>query len=119
MKSLTTISKRAFAAPLAAPAADKLTSDLIAKELKYTAHNYSPLPVVLSRGKGGYVWDVNGKKYHDFLCGYSSNNQGHNHPKIVAAMIKQAKTLSHTSRAFHNDQLGAYSEYITGLLGFD
>lgn len=74
---------------------------------------------MLTKGKGGYVWDVNGVKYQDFLCGYSSNNQGHNHPAIVAAMMKQAKTLAHTSRAFHNDQLGDYAEYVTGLLGFD
>lgn len=74
---------------------------------------------MLTRGKGGFVWDVNGTKYHDFLCGYSSNNQGHNHPAIIAAMTKQAKTLAHTSRAFHNDQLGDYAEYITNLLNYE
>lgn len=65
-----------------------MTKSLIERELKYTAHNYKPLPVMLTRGKAGYVYDVNGVKYHDFLCGYSSNNQGHNHPAIVAAMTK-------------------------------
>jgi len=95
------------------------TQSLIDREMKFTANNYKSIPVMLTRGRGGFVWDVNGKKYDDFLCGYSSLNQGHNHPKIVAAMIKQAKKLSHTSRAFHNDKLGEYSEYVTQLLGYD
>jgi ornithine--oxo-acid transaminase len=79
---------------------------LIEKENKYGAHNYHPLPVVLDRGEGVFVWDVDGKKYYDFLSAYSAVNQGHCHPKIVGAMMKQAQTLTLTSRAFHNDQLG-------------
>ena len=81
---------------------------IIALENKYGAHNYHPLPVVLSRGEGVYVWDVEGKKYYDFLSAYSAVNQGHCHPKIVEAMTKQAQTLTLTSRAFYNDQLGPY-----------
>ena len=92
---------------------------LIEKENKYGAHNYHPLPVVLDRGEGVYVWDVDGKKYYDFLSAYSAVNQGHCHPKIVGAMIKQAQRLTLTSRAFHNDQLGIYEEYITKYFGFD
>lgn len=93
--------------------------ELIAKENKYGAHNYHPLPVVLERGEGVFVWDINGKKYYDFLSAYSAVNQGHCHPKIVSAMIKQAQTLTLTSRAFYNDQLGKYEEYITQYFGFD
>ncbi|MFV8347091.1 ornithine--oxo-acid transaminase [Flavobacterium sp. ZB4P13] len=92
---------------------------LIAKENQYGAHNYHPLPVVLERGEGVYVWDVDGKKYYDFLSAYSAVNQGHCHPKIVGAMVKQAQTLTLTSRAFHNDQLGPYEEYVTKYFGFD
>ena len=92
---------------------------LIAKENQYGAHNYHPLPVVLERGEGVHVWDVDGKKYYDFLSAYSAVNQGHCHPKIVGAMIKQAQTLTLTSRAFHNDQLGPYEEYVTKYFGFD
>ncbi|WP_264564864.1 ornithine--oxo-acid transaminase [Flavobacterium sp. N3904] len=92
---------------------------LIEKENKYGAHNYHPLPVVLERGEGVFVWDVDGKKYFDFLSAYSAVNQGHCHPKIVGAMVKQAQTLTLTSRAFHNDQLGVYEEYITNYFGFD
>ena len=92
---------------------------LIEKENKYGAHNYHPLPVVLDRGEGVFVWDVDGKKYFDFLSAYSAVNQGHCHPKIVGAMVKQAQTLTLTSRAFHNDQLGVYEEYITKYFGFD
>jgi ornithine--oxo-acid transaminase len=77
-------------------------------EYKYGAHNYHPLPVVLNRGEGVYVWDVEGKKYYDFLSAYSAVNQGHCHPKIVAALVEQASLLTLTSRAFHNDVLGAY-----------
>ncbi len=83
------------------------------------AHNYQPLPVVLSRGEGVYVWDVEGKKYYDFLSAYSSVNQGHCHPAIVGAMKSQAETLTLTSRAFYNDQLGPYEQYITQYFGFD
>jgi ornithine--oxo-acid transaminase len=92
---------------------------LIEKENKYGAHNYHPLPVVLEKGEGVYVWDVDGKKYFDFLSAYSAVNQGHCHPKIVGAMIEQAKRLTLTSRAFHNDQLGVYEEYVTNYFGFD
>ncbi|UUF14082.1 MULTISPECIES: ornithine--oxo-acid transaminase [Flavobacterium] len=92
---------------------------LIEKENKYGAHNYHPLPVVLERGEGVYVWDVDGKKYYDFLSAYSAVNQGHCHPKIVKAMVDQAQTLTLTSRAFYNDKLGNYEEYITKYFGFD
>jgi ornithine--oxo-acid transaminase len=94
-------------------------TNLIEKENKYGAHNYHPLPVVLERGEGVYVWDIEGKKYFDFLSAYSAVNQGHCHPKIVNAMIKQAQTLTLTSRAFYNDQLGNYEEYVTNYFGFD
>jgi len=92
---------------------------LIEKENKYGAHNYHPLPVVLEKGEGVFVWDVDGKKYFDFLSAYSAVNQGHCHPKIVGAMVEQAQKLTLTSRAFHNDQLGVYEEYITKYFGFD
>ena len=88
-------------------------------ENKYGAHNYHPLPVVLSKGEGVYLWDVEGKKYYDFLSAYSAVNQGHCHPKIVNAMVAQAKTLSLTSRAFYNDVLGTYEKYVTAYFGFD
>jgi ornithine--oxo-acid transaminase len=88
-------------------------------EAKYGAHNYHPLPVVLNRGEGVYVWDVDGKRYYDFLSAYSAVNQGHCHPKIINALIEQAKTLTLTSRAFYNDQLGEYEKYITGFFGYD
>ncbi|AOW20010.1 ornithine--oxo-acid transaminase [Urechidicola croceus] len=98
-----------------------LTSSQQAIDLedKYGAHNYHPLPVVLSKGEGVYVWDVEGKRYYDFLSAYSAVNQGHCHPKIVGAMTKQAQTLSLTSRAFYNDMLGTYEKYITEYFGFD
>ncbi|WP_426484444.1 ornithine--oxo-acid transaminase [Flavobacterium sp. 2] len=92
---------------------------LIEKENKYGAHNYHPLPVVLEKGEGVYVWDVDGKKYFDFLSAYSAVNQGHCHPKIVQAMVDQAQKLTLTSRAFYNDKLGNYEEYITNYFGFD
>ncbi|MCV9933283.1 ornithine--oxo-acid transaminase [Flavobacterium sp. LS1R47] len=92
---------------------------LIEKENKYGAHNYHPLPVVLERGEGVHVWDVDGKKYYDFLSAYSAVNQGHCHPKIVKAMVDQAQTLTLTSRAFYNDKLGNYEEFVTKFFGFD
>ncbi|HEY6143943.1 MAG TPA: ornithine--oxo-acid transaminase [Flavobacterium sp.] len=92
---------------------------MIAKENQYGAHNYHPLPVVLKRGEGVYVWDLEDKKYFDFLSAYSAVNQGHCHPKIVGAMIQQAQTLTLTSRAFYNDQLGNFEEYVTNYFGFD
>ena len=99
---------------------EKISSaEAIALENKYGAHNYHPLPVVLNKGEGVYVWDVEGKKYYDFLSAYSAVNQGHCHPKIVGAMIEQAQTLTLTSRAFYNDKLGVYEEYITKYFGFD
>lgn len=88
-------------------------------EDKYGAHNYHPLPVVLAKGEGVYVWDCEGKKYYDFLSAYSAVNQGHCHPKIVGALAEQAKTLTLTSRAFYNDALGPYEKYITEYFGFD
>lgn len=92
---------------------------LIALEEKYGAHNYHPLPVVLAKGKGVHVWDVDGKQYLDFLSSYSAVNQGHCHPRIVKAMQAQAEILTLTSRAFHSNLLGEYMEYITQLLGYD
>lgn len=94
-------------------------AELIEKEDQYGAHNYHPLPVVLERGEGVYVWDVDGKRYFDFLSAYSAVNQGHCHPKIVGAMVEQAQKLTLTSRAFYNDKLGNYEEYITKYFGFD
>ena len=91
----------------------------IEKESKYGAHNYHPLPVVLSKGEGVFVWDVNGKKYFDFLSAYSAVNQGHCHPKIIKSLNDQAAELTLTSRAFHNNILADYEEYITKLFGYD
>ena len=95
------------------------TSSAIDVENKYGAHNYHPLPVVLSKGEGINVWDVDGNKYFDFLSAYSAVNQGHCHPKIVSALIGQAEKLQLTSRAFYTDALGEYAEYITSLFGYD
>ncbi len=88
-------------------------------EDKYGAHNYHPLPVVLERGEGVYVWDVDGKQYFDFLAAYSAVNQGHCHPKIISALLEQAQKLTLTSRAFYNDSLGEYAKFITSYFGFD
>lgn len=88
-------------------------------EEQYSAHNYHPLPVVLDRGQGVFLWDVEGKRYYDFLSGYSAVNQGHCHPKIVNAFLKQAQKLTLTSRAFHSDQLGEYARYICEYFGYD
>jgi ornithine--oxo-acid transaminase len=93
--------------------------DFIETEDKYGAHNYHPIPVVLSRGEGVFVWDVEGKRYYDFLSGYSALNQGHCHPKIIAALVDQARKLTLTSRAFHNDVFGEYAEYVTKYFGYD
>jgi len=99
---------------------EKLSSqEIIALEDKYGAHNYHPLPVVLTKGDGVFVWDVEGKKYYDFLSAYSAVNQGHCHPKITQALIEQAQNLALTSRAFYNDRLGVYEQYITDYFGFD
>ncbi len=91
----------------------------IALENEFGAHNYHPLPVVLDRGEGVFVWDVEGKKYYDFLSAYSAVNQGHSNPKIVNAMVEQCQKLSLTSRAFYNSKLGSFEEKITSLFGFD
>ena len=92
---------------------------LIEKENKYGAHNYHPLPVVLEKGEGVFVWDVEGKKYYDFLSAYSAVNQGHCHPRIINALKQQAEKLTLTSRAFYNDKLGDFEEFICNLFGFD
>lgn len=99
---------------------EKMTSQLaIELEDKYGAHNYHPLPVVLAKGQGAKVWDVEGKEYFDFLSAYSAVNQGHCHPKIINALIEQAKTLTLTSRAFYNDSLGVYEKFATAYFGYD
>lgn len=98
---------------------EKNTQYYIDLEDKHGAHNYHPLPVVLDKGEGVYVWDVEGKQYFDFLSAYSAVNQGHSHPKIVNALVKQAQTLALTSRAFYNSKLGEYEKKITSLFGFD
>ena len=95
------------------------TQHYLELEEKYGAHNYHPLPVVLNKGEGVFLYDVDGKRYYDFLSGYSAVNQGHCHPKIIAALIEQAKQLTLTSRAFHNDLLGNYEKYITEYFGYD
>ena len=87
-------------------------------EEKHGAHNYHPLPVVLKKGEGVFVWDVDDKKYFDFLSAYSAVNQGHCHPKIINALKDQANTLTLTSRAFYNDTLGIYEKYITNYFGY-
>uniref|UniRef100_A0A3Q3X7P1 Ornithine aminotransferase n=1 Tax=Mola mola TaxID=94237 RepID=A0A3Q3X7P1_MOLML len=111
---------------LASSAASKLKTDrpltpeeIYAREEKYGAHNYHPLPVALERGEGIYVWDVEGNRFYDFLSAYSAVNQGHCHPKIIAALNAQASKLTLTSRAFYNEVLGAYEEYITTMFGYD
>jgi ornithine--oxo-acid transaminase len=88
-------------------------------EEKYSAHNYHPIPVVIDRGEGCYVWDVDGKRYYDFLSGYSAMNHGHCHPKIVEVFIEQAKKLTLTSRAFHSNWLGEYAKFVTRFFGYD
>ena len=95
------------------------SEEIIKIEHLYGAHNYHPLPVVLKRGEGVYLWDVEGKKYFDFLSAYSAVNQGHCHPKIISALIDQSKELTLTSRAFHNNVLGEYEKFITGFFGYD
>ena len=95
------------------------TQHFIDLEEKYGAHNYHPLPVVLNRGEGVFVWDVNGKRYYDFLSGYSAVNQGHCHPKIIRALIDQSTKLTLTSRAFHSDLLGEYEKTVTAYFGYD
>ena len=89
------------------------------QEDQFLAHNYHPLPAVLSKGSGCYVWDVDGKIYLDFLSAYSAVNQGHCHPRLVQAMVEQSQKLTLTSRAFYNDQLGPFAEFMTGLFKYD
>lgn len=101
------------------PAALSSTQYFLELEEKYGAHNYHPLPVALTKGEGVFVWDVEGKKYFDFLSGYSALNQGHCHPKIIAALVDQAQKLTLTSRAFYSDVLGKYEKYITQYFGYD
>jgi len=96
-----------------------LTNDFISLEEKYGAHNYHPLPVVLAKGEGVYLWDVEGKRYYDFLSAYSAVNQGHCHPKIINVLIEQSKILTLTSRAFYNNCLGPYEKYITEYFDYD
>ena len=95
------------------------SQQIIDLELKYGAHNYHPLPVVLEKGRGVFVWDVEGKKYYDCLSAYSAVNQGHCHPAIIAALNKQANKLTLTSRAFHNNVLGEFEKYTANLFGYD
>src|SRR6266480_4565599 len=95
------------------------TSYYFELEDKYGAHNYHPLPVVLDRGEGVFLYDVDGKRYYDFLSGYSAVNQGHCHPAIIKALVEQAQKLTLTSRAFHNDLLGEYAAFITAYFGYD
>ena len=96
-----------------------LSQAFLDKEERFGAHNYHPLPVVLERGQGVYVWDVDHKRYYDFLSGYSAVNQGHCHPRIIQSLVDQAQKLTLTSRAFHSDLLGEYAEYITSYFGYD
>lgn len=99
---------------------EKITSQMaIELEDRYGAHNYHPLPVVLAKGEGVYLWDAEGKRYYDFLSAYSAVNQGHCHPRIIEALVDQARTLTLTSRAFYNDCLGPYEKYITEFFGYD
>ena len=95
------------------------SAEAIELEERYGAHNYHPLPVVLSKGEGVYLWDCEGKKYFDFLSAYSAVNQGHCHPKIIQSLTNQASILTLTSRAFHNNILGEYEKFITDLFGYD
>lgn len=96
-----------------------LSEQFISLEDKYGAHNYHPIPVVIERGEGVYVWDVEGKRYFDFLSAYSAVNQGHSHPRILKALTEQAKKITLTSRAFYNSELGKYEEFVTKLFGYD
>ena len=94
-------------------------AQLMELENKHGAHNYHPVPVVLDKGEGVFVWDVEGKKYYDFLSAYSAVNQGHCHPRIIDTLVKQARKLTLTSRAFYNSQLGRYEEFVTRYFGYD
>ena len=100
-------------------AAPARSSELMELEDRYNAHNYHPIPVVLERGSGVHVWDVEGKQYYDFLSAYSAVNQGHCHPRIIKALTEQAQKLTLTSRAFYNNLLGEYAQFITEYFGYD
>lgn len=114
-----------YASSIATDIPDELKSvsqtsrDMIMLEHKHGANNYHPLPVVINRGKGVHLYDVEDREYYDFLSAYSAVNQGHCHPKIIQALVDQASKLTLTSRAFHNDCLGEYSEFITSYFGYD
>lgn len=95
------------------------TQEIIARDEKFGGVHFKPLPVVLSKGEGSYLWDVDGKRYIDFLAGFSTVNQGHCHPRLVKVMREQCGKLTHTSRAFFTEQHGEFAEYITNLLGWD
>jgi len=110
---------RSFSAAFQEPPISDVSQAYIDLEDKYGAHNYHPLPVVLSKGVGTRVWDVDGNEYFDFLSAYSAVNQGHCHPKIINALVEQAHKMTLTSRAFHNDCLGHYVEFMTSYFGFD
>lgn len=111
---------RTFSAATASePSLSALSQSYIDLEDKHGAHNYHPLPVVLSKGRGTKVWDVDGVEYYDFLSAYSAVNQGHCHPKIIEALVDQAQKMTLTSRAFHNDCLGHYVEFMTDYFGYD
>eukprot|EP00118_Oscarella_pearsei_P004276 m.18017 g.18017 ORF g.18017 m.18017 type:complete len:424 (+) comp27583_c0_seq2:237-1508(+) len=112
-------SLRRFLSSWTPKAPSSRTQFIIDRETRHGAHNYQPLPVALTRGEGVFVWDVDGRRYYDFLSAYSAVNQGHAHPRIVSALTEQAKRLSLTSRAFHNDVLGEFEEYVTKLFGYD
>eukprot|EP00300_Choanocystis_sp_HF-7_P022420 c2167_g1_i2.p1 GENE.c2167_g1_i2~~c2167_g1_i2.p1 ORF type:complete len:435 (+),score=70.04 c2167_g1_i2:1-1305(+) len=114
MRRVWSVSCRRFGVSLSPKA-----QSLVDKEARFGAHNYHPLPVVLARGSGVHLWDVDGKQYLDFLSAYSAVNQGHCHPRLVESMTKQASTLTLTSRAFHNNVLGEYAEYVATLFGYD
>ena len=101
------------------PLSSQAAQAVFDREDKYGARNYGPLPVALCRGKGVFVWDVDGKRYYDFLSAYSAVNQGHCHPKIIGALKEQAEVLTLTSRAFYNDLLGIFEEHITNMFGYD
>ncbi len=118
MQTISEIIKKTFGKEIKSESKN-LTSYHLDLEKQFGAHDYHPLPAVLSKGRGVFLWDVNGKRYYDFLSAYSAVNQGHCHPKIIKALIDQAKDLTLTSRAFHNDKLGEYMEYATRYFGFE
>lgn len=120
-RGLTTHEVKSYPSPQARtkPLEGLTTQQVIDREATYGAHNYKPLPVAICRAEGVYVWDVEGKRYYDFLSAYSAVNQGHCHPRILQALHNQASTLTLTSRAFYNNVLGEFEEYITSLLGYD